>query len=238
MNLTLNSNVSHNNAYTFVSVSGCIGAGKTTAIELFKELVNNGEELHYVFFKENIDLWTNFRGSNMLDLFYKDKKKWAFTFQMFILHVYNRELNVLIADAEESKRINPKMHTIIVSERSPLDQFYIFCTNLYEQGYMEKEQYHTIELYHENSLKPHWFLYVRVNPLLSLKRIQERNRSFENKVDEEYFRSIHDQYEKFVKILMKDGYNSFVLLNNNGDIDSLKGRIRRIIHMLEKSLLQ
>ena len=57
-----------------ICIDGLIGAGKSTILEKLKKK-------GYYVFKENLDEWGYF-----LDLFYKNKPRWAFTLQIAILN--------------------------------------------------------------------------------------------------------------------------------------------------------
>ncbi len=62
-----------------VSVEGNIGSGKST---LLRELRKRNPTWHFI--DEPVESWMsmiNRRGESLLELFYKDKRRWAFTFQ-------------------------------------------------------------------------------------------------------------------------------------------------------------
>lgn len=63
-----------------VSIEGNIGVGKSTLIDLLKQKLNSSCE----FVSEPTDEWSKIvdeNGRNLLDLYYTDMKRWAYTFQ-------------------------------------------------------------------------------------------------------------------------------------------------------------
>jgi ABC-type cobalamin/Fe3+-siderophores transport system ATPase subunit len=66
-------------------VEGNIGAGKTTWLDMVRSDTGAEHELIEVV-PEPVHQWQKSpQGHNMLDLFYKDPKKYAFAFQQFVL---------------------------------------------------------------------------------------------------------------------------------------------------------
>lgn len=61
---------------SIISVEGNIGAGKSTLLSL----------LDMEVIKEPVDEWENTGGKNILEKYYEDPKRWAFTFQLNALH--------------------------------------------------------------------------------------------------------------------------------------------------------
>ena len=62
-----------------ISLDGNIGVGKTTLLEHIRKRFPN-----VVIVPEPVDTWTRLKdeqGRNLLQLFYQDKRRWAFSFQ-------------------------------------------------------------------------------------------------------------------------------------------------------------
>ena len=73
-----------NNGIEIISIDGNIGSGKSTLIEILKKYYQNNDNI--IFLKEPVNEWQNITdvdNSNILDKFYKDKKRWSYTFQNF-----------------------------------------------------------------------------------------------------------------------------------------------------------
>ena len=77
------------NKINFISIEGSIGAGKSTLLQhVYLELQRRGlgEDRVYIV-PESIDEWNGVtdEGKTILQLFYQDKKKYAFAFQCLTL---------------------------------------------------------------------------------------------------------------------------------------------------------
>jgi len=59
-----------------VSIEGNLGAGKSTLLSFLKVKT----------IKEPVEEWSNVAGTNILERYYNDAKRWAFTFQLNALH--------------------------------------------------------------------------------------------------------------------------------------------------------
>lgn len=73
------------NTFTFpqakiIAVEGNLGAGKSTYLSFVQKVFPSIEII-----KEPVDEWQNIRGHNLLELFYKDSKRWSFTFQTYAM---------------------------------------------------------------------------------------------------------------------------------------------------------
>ena len=61
-------------------IEGNIGSGKTTLMKMLSDKYTSGTEFIY----EPVGVWQSYRdekGTNLLDLFYKDQERWAYTMQ-------------------------------------------------------------------------------------------------------------------------------------------------------------
>jgi deoxyadenosine/deoxycytidine kinase len=65
-------------------VEGNIGAGKSTWLDMVQ---SHEGELHEVIevVPEPVDQWQDCNGTNLLELFYNNPKKYAFAFQQYVL---------------------------------------------------------------------------------------------------------------------------------------------------------
>ena len=90
-----------------ISIEGNLGAGKSTLLSMLDVSV----------IKEPVDQWENTSGGSILERYYHDPKRWAFTFQLNALH--SRSLLW-------KKAIEDKPSELHFSERSPMADRYIF----------------------------------------------------------------------------------------------------------------
>ena len=66
-----------------ISIEGNIGSGKSKFIQLFKKYLNDETTFSdkFVFLSEPVDEWINTKNENnenILEVFYKDRKRWSY----------------------------------------------------------------------------------------------------------------------------------------------------------------
>ncbi len=171
-------------------VEGNIGAGKSTFLKILKQYLNVQIVL------EPHEQWQSVGSGtdNLLDMFYKDPKRWAYTFQSyaFVSRVMNQEAHA---------KTNP--YTVQVLERSVYSDRYCFAKNCFELGYMNALEW---KLYQEwfswlitNYVpKPSGFIYLRTDPKVSYERLKKRSRQEEAMVALEYIVRLHDKHEDWL----------------------------------------
>lgn len=172
-----------------ISLDGNIGSGKTTLLGEIRNKVN----VHVV--DEPVAQWTalkNAEGINLLELFYQDKKRWAYTFQNCA--ILTRLKN--IKDAVEAG------HKIIITERSILTDKYVFAEMLRDAGDMDPLEWELYESWFDIFGKEYpvnGIIYVSTNAYISKERIQIRNRIGEENINIEYLEALDIQHKKWIE---------------------------------------
>jgi len=167
----------------FISMSGMIGAGKSTLAEsLAKEL---DVPVHYEPVAEN----------EYLADFYADMKANSFRFQVYLL---NKRF-------EQHQQIIWQGHGA-VQDRSIYEDG-IFARMLVESGMMEQRDYETYKSLFKNMSnfmrKPDLIVHLDVTPEESMSRIKSRNRECESDITLDYLRNLHAGYEIFLTEISK-----------------------------------
>jgi len=193
-------------------LEGNIGSGKST---LLKMICKYAPEIAVVL--EPVAEWKKtIYGQSLLENFYTDSQRWAYTFETFTL--LNRVKGYL---DEQNKKADIK-----IIERSVYSGFYCFAQNSHEQGFMTKLEMHAYEQWFNfligNNQIPHGFIYFRASPEVSYERIKKRNRSAETSISFDYIQQIHNKHEQFlvnkknvlpqlqnVPVLILDGNHEF-----------------------------
>lgn len=177
-----------NNAL-FVVVEGNIGSGKTTLCNTIHRLRSASGAC--AIMPEPVDK-PSFR--QLLGLFYKDPKRWAFAFQM---HALKERFNQHTLAAELVNN-----NTTVIQDRSIYADG-CFGITAHELGNMTSEEW---DIYAEMfaSLKrflryPDVVVYLRVEPEVCKERMDKRKRPEETGVPLDYLKKIHDQHEKFIE---------------------------------------
>jgi deoxyadenosine/deoxycytidine kinase len=174
---------------SMISIEGNIGAGKSTFLKIIARTLS----VQPVF--EPHAKWQSIAGGeNLLDKFYTDPQRWAYTFQTyaFVTRVFEQE---------KSAKTSTLRHHIV--ERSVYSDRYCFAKNAFEMGMMTPLEW---SLYQEwfgwlvegYTKKPRGFIYLRVDPAVCYARLVKRNRSEEQAVSLDYLTKIHEKHERWL----------------------------------------
>jgi len=170
-------------------IEGNIGAGKST----FLQLLNERLIIDPVF--EPHDKWQNVGdGENLLERFYTDIRRWAYTFQ-----TYAFVTRVL----EQERQMRNCVSGIQVLERSVYSDRYCFAKNCYEMGVMQPLEW---QLYRDwftwlvdgYTVKPTGFIYLQTDPKICYERLRKRNRHEESAVPLDYLKRLHEKHEDWL----------------------------------------
>jgi deoxyadenosine/deoxycytidine kinase len=187
-----------------ISIEGNIGSGKSTLIKKLRQLpeFQNG----FTFLPEPVDEWNTIKDSDgitILEKYYSDQKKYAFSFQMMAYISRLKQLN------------DSKKSSIIITERCLYTDRNIFAKMLHDTGMIEEIEYSIylkwFEYFIEN-LNDIKFIYVRSDPDVCSDRITLRNRKGEN-ISIEYLSNCHHYHEKWLnnekELLVLDGNENY-----------------------------
>jgi deoxyadenosine/deoxycytidine kinase len=191
-----------------ISVEGNIGSGKSTLVHWLKNEFKDDDR--FIFLQEPVDMWLNNvdkNGENMLNKFYNNQEKYAFSFQVMS---YTSKLHLI----KESIKNNPGK--IIITERCVHTDKEVFAKMLYNDGKIEEVCYNIYQtMFSEflNDMGVKKFIFVNTNPTICYNRIKKRNRHEESGISLEYLEKC-DHYHKdwmnnINNILCLDGNNEF-----------------------------
>jgi len=156
-------------------LEGNIGAGKSTLLKILGDNIPTIEPV-----LEPTDKWQKINEKeNLLDLFYKDTKRWAYTFQSyaFISRIQTQNESCL---RSQSKNIQ-------ILERSVFCDRFCFAKNCYESGLMTSLEWNIYTqwfswLAENYAAKPSGFIYLKTTPQMCLDRIKKRARTEEDSI--------------------------------------------------------
>lgn len=177
-----------------ISIEGNIGSGKSTLLNLLREKYK--ENQHIIFVDEPVSEWNKIKDGekSILELFYGDKDKYSFTFQIL---AYITRLRKLLQVLENSNDDN-----IIICERSIYTDKYVFAKMLYQQGHIKEIEWQTYNYWFDTFKKqtlPNTIIYVKTEPLICSERIKKRNRNGEDSIAIEYLDHCHKLHEEWLK---------------------------------------
>ncbi len=171
-------------------VEGNIGAGKSTFLRLI------GSELGIDVIYEPTDKWQRKdKEGNLLDLFYKDTPRWAYTFQSY---AFISRIQSQIEHEASVTTTEPQVY-----ERSVYCDRYCFAKNCFELGFMSALEWSIYKewfgwLVEAYTKKPSGFIYLRTTPDVCYQRIQKRSRCEESSIPLSYLEALHTRHEEWL----------------------------------------
>jgi deoxyadenosine/deoxycytidine kinase len=167
-------------------VEGNIAVGKSTFLNRLKENLGDDGRI----FTEPVELWTNFKGINLLQDMYNNPSRNSFRFQTFV------QLSI---GSIQHQIVKPP---IKVMERSLDSGRYIFTEAMFKLGHIDQIEYNIIDEWFQwlTKISPpaDEIIYLRATPETALKRLQQRNRLGESGVSLEYLELIHELHEEWL----------------------------------------
>lgn len=159
-----------------------MGAGKSTLLSFLDVSV----------IKEPVDEWSNTAGSNILERYYSDPKRWAFTFQLNALHSRSQLWHSTLAKQPLQQHF---------SERSPMADRYIFGEIMRSEGNMDASEFSIYDnlcntLMADCPLEA--IIYLKCDPAICYERIKKRNRTGEECIPLSYLQKVHDRHEEWI----------------------------------------
>lgn len=170
-----------------IIIEGNIGVGKSTFLKIIQHYLN----AQLVF--EPHERWQNVAGHNILDHFYKDMGRWAYTFQSFAF------ISRIQAQREQLQRLQEPVQIV---ERSVFSDRYCFARNCYEMGSMSDLEWSLYQEWFSWLIEvlplPHAFIYLRTDPEVCFERIGKRKRAEEEMIDKAYLAKLHACHETWL----------------------------------------
>jgi len=179
-----------------VSVDGAIGGGKTTLLEHLRTALPDIEVV-----LEPVGEWMRLKdasGKSLLELFYEDKKRWAYTFQNCA--ILTRLRTILTAMRTTTKRV-------ILTERSVLTDRYVFAEMLRADGTldpMEWELYRTWFDTFAADLPIRGVVYLTTGVGTCAERIVKRGRAGEEHIPLDYLAALDAQHHRWLDRAERD----------------------------------
>ena len=191
------------------SIEGNIGSGKSTLVKELKKSVPNILEKKVVYVQEPVNEWSKIKdkkGETILEKFYANQHKYAFSFQMM---AYISRLALL----RNIVRENPD--AIIITERSVFTDREVFAKMLYDEGKIEEVDYQIYLKWFDEFIEEipiTGLIYVTTTPEKSKERVDLRARAGES-IPLSYLQRCHNYHETWIKNIKKQ----VCLFNGNVD---------------------
>ena len=173
-----------------ISVDSLIGSGKSTLLAAIQAALPDVEVV-----LEPVGVWMtlkNAEGKSLLELFYEDKRRWAYTFQNCAILTRLRTIKDAIASTKKR---------VILTERSVLTDRFVFAEMLKASGDIDEMEW---------TLYMNWFdtfatdlpirgvVYLTTGVETSAGRIVRRGRHGEENIPLDYLSALDAQHKKWL----------------------------------------
>lgn len=180
---------------SIISIVGNIGAGKSYFCDRIRDLFPSVS-----VFNENIEGY-----KELVELYYKDKKKYTSSFQVFML--YRKALNLLDAKAEGG---------LCVVERTLEDNCQIFALKQHQENYSSRIawcQYMRFYLHLTSTIpQPDIYIYLKAEAPFLYQRIHaKRKRAGEELITMDYLKDINNRYDTWIEELRERGEKIYTI---------------------------
>eukprot|EP00208_Stichococcus_sp_RCC1054_P001899 CAMPEP_0206140292 /NCGR_PEP_ID=MMETSP1473-20131121/8937_1 /ASSEMBLY_ACC=CAM_ASM_001109 /TAXON_ID=1461547 /ORGANISM="Stichococcus sp, Strain RCC1054" /LENGTH=489 /DNA_ID=CAMNT_0053534393 /DNA_START=166 /DNA_END=1632 /DNA_ORIENTATION=- len=189
-----------------ICVEGNISTGKSTFLRLISQALDSQDRTVQVV-AEPLEQWQNVggRGGNILDEFYKNPQRWAYTFQnyVFVTRVMQEQRSQVPSTGLPQRRL---------LERSVLSDRMVFVHAVREAGWMTQLEMDAYDCWFEPLVRampqiiPDGFVYLRANPKTCYDRLTQRSREEESSVSLEYLQQLHKLHDQW---LVRDNFEHF-----------------------------
>lgn len=199
-----------NMKYSFITIEGNIGAGKTTLAHLLSRHYNARLILE------------QFADNPFLPKFYEDPKQFAFPLELFFMAERYKQLKELLQqkDLFQSVTISDYLFTkclLFAKVNLSEDEF-----RLYQRLF---------DIIHQQLIQPDILIYLHAPVSRLQQNIRKRARPYEQKIPDEYLFSIQETYTHYIK---QHNTKTIFVDASNADFLGNEKHLQTIIEALEK----
>ena len=201
-------------------LEGNIGTGKSTFLAA---MAKHAENINVTF--EPVDEWMTLvnkssSGLNLLQEFYKDQERYAYTFQSVAFRSRIRLLRSLPTDVPN------------LVERSVFTDRNVFAKTCYESGKMNDIEWNDYCEWFDwlaADVKPSGYVYLRCDPYMSYYRMKIRSRPGESVIPYDYIEKIHKKHENWLL-----GEPNVLILDVNRDFEKNEKKLNEMIQQVKE----
>ncbi len=205
-----------------ISIEGNIGSGKSTLLKGLRET-----EPDWMFVDEPVDSWLNIRndhGESLLEVFYKDIKRWAYSFQNAAVLSRGQMIREALQTWQKGFAEGRK-NRIIIMERCVETDRNVFAKMLKRAGDLDNIEWTLYEKWYalitEMIPKMDSYIWIDTDPVTCSQRIKQRAREGEGDIHLGYLENLDKVHHEWL------GSEKEVFRSQNLD------EIRKYIHSLE-----
>ncbi|HWJ29922.1 MAG TPA: deoxynucleoside kinase [Flavisolibacter sp.] len=196
--------------YTFITIEGNIGAGKTTLAHLLSKHYNARLILE------------QFADNPFLPKFYENPQQYAFPLELFFMAERFKQLKELIQqqDLFQNVTITDYLFTkclLFAKINLPEDEF-----RLYQSLF---------DIIHQQLIQPEILIYLHAPVTKLQQNIRKRNRPYEQRIPDEYLFNIQETYTHYIK---QHNLKTLFVDASNADFLGNEKHLQVIFDALEK----
>jgi deoxyadenosine/deoxycytidine kinase len=196
--------------YTFITIEGNIGAGKTTLAHLLSKHFNARLVLE------------QFADNPFLPKFYENPSQYAFPLELFFMAERFKQLKELIQqkDLFQNLTISDYLFTkclLFAKINLPEDEF-----RLYQRLF---------EIIHQQLVQPELLIYLHAPVQKLQQNIKKRNRPYEQRIPDDYLFSIQETYTHYIR---QHNMKTLFVDTTNADFLGNEKHLQVIIDALDK----
>ena len=195
-----------------LSIEGNIGSGKSTfvkALNNYYTKIDVFNQKKIFFLQEPVNIWETIKNNNnetIIECFYKDQEKYAFSFQMM---AYISRLSLLRKAVKEG-------YDYIFTERCVNTDRNVFAKMLYDSGKIEEINFQIYTKWFDEFISEFdnfQYVYIKTDPIIALERVNKRARTGET-IPFEYLQECNKYHNNWLESLKPE---SVIILNGNID---------------------
>jgi len=164
--------------YNYICVEGNIGSGKTSLVELLAQETQGRMILE------------SFADNPFLPLFYQDPERYAFTVELFFM-------------TERYKQLQKDLATPDLFNKYIISDYLFIKSLLFARKNLGTEEYKLFQMLfsvmNNNFQSPDILVYLHRETPYLLENIKERNRSYEQEIEEDYLLKIQNSYFEYLR---------------------------------------
>jgi deoxyguanosine kinase len=196
--------------YSFITIEGNIGAGKTTLAHLLSKHFNARLILE------------EFADNPFLPKFYENPQQFAFPLELFFMAERFKQLKELIQqkDLFQNVTVSDYLFTkclLFAKVNLPEDEF-----RLYQRLF---------EIIHQQLIQPEILIYLHAPVNKLQQNIKKRNRPYEQKIPDDYLFSIQETYTHYIR---QHNIKTLFVDASNADFLGNEQHLQTIISALDK----
>lgn len=196
--------------YSFITIEGNIGAGKTTLANLLSNHFNARLVLE------------EFDDNPFLPKFYENPSQYAFPLELFFMAERYKQLKDLL----QTKDI---FHSVTISDYLFTKSLLFAKVNLSEQEFLLYQR--LFDIINPQLMQPDLLIYLHADVSKLKANIKKRNRSYEQSIPSEYLSTLQETYVQYIK---QHNMRTLIVDMNSADFLNNKEHFEILIDALDK----